>query len=92
VPGFGPSTRLVEHYSRATGDSVDPVRFAFHIGLAAWRAACIGAVVLARYQAGRSAGTPVDHTRGAAYVSHYLSTCNDAIEAYRGGGGWGPTR
>lgn len=81
VAGFCSSAELCAHYAAAVGRPIDPDRLAFHLGFAAWRAACIGAVVVGRHADGAEAGTPVDASRGAAYVTHYRDRCRAALNS-----------
>jgi hypothetical protein len=65
--------------------AVDPLSLQFYVSFAAWRSACIGAAVIARYARGEEAGAPIDSTLAESYVGHYLDRCFQCYEAYTHG-------
>ncbi|MER5917005.1 phosphotransferase family protein [Streptomyces sp. NPDC001982] len=86
VAGFSSSSALVARYRAAVPFSVDQRQLDLHLAFAAWRAACIGALVLARYEAGATAGSAIDASRADDYITHYLGRFGEHYAAFAEGG------
>lgn len=85
APGFPSSRDLLSRYRASVDYEVAQDALKFHTAFAAWRSACIGVAVLARYERGEVAGASIDADRAEAYVTHYVSVCQHSYETYRAG-------
>jgi aminoglycoside phosphotransferase (APT) family kinase protein len=82
VPGLSTSGELLDRYRAAAPYRVDAAQLEYHLAFAAWRSACIGAAVFARYERGVPGGAPIDSTLADTYISHYLARCFESHSRY----------